>query len=325
VQAEDATKIFELAEKLRGATTDLEQKELLSASSFEVDFAALPDFVAFIEGFVAMMTPIVREIAERSLAPNELIIRRLLSNDRREEIFVSKATLREKYAGLAPQLQAVFAPLGLDSPTLSTRPPLPRPSEKPAEKTAENPVRAELPKSLPPPPPDPAPKSVARIPSARISSSDLKTVPIATLQAALPPPAPPPPPSVSAVRAAPTSTPDITIRDDSERNKALIATLKKIALLSRNGRTEEAYREYVSLFSSAAFGDYRPEDQRQALKLMVLAKSPPALTDTVREAHRAALGRIEALVKTLHDPSDSELLRATKLLLDGPAKSAETT
>jgi len=312
VQPEDAPKLIEVAQKLRATTINLEQKELLSARAGDADFVALPDFVAFVESFVAMMTPIVREIAERSLTPNELIIRRLLTNDRREEIFVSKATLREKYADLAAPLRSVFAPLGLDSPTLSSRPP---PVRVVTEKAA---VRAELPKSLPPPPPDlAAPQSVAKLPSSRISSSDLKTMPIATVQPILPPVTSPP------VKSPPISTPELTPASDGTRNEPLVGALKKIALLSRSGRVEEAYREYETIFSSTAFEDYRPDDQRQALRLMVFAKSPPPVTDIVREAHRAALGRIEALIKVLEDPADYEVLGVTQLTLGNDAAALE--
>jgi hypothetical protein len=296
IHGDDVQKLWDLAQKLRATATDLEQRELQSAIADEAQFTALPSFVTFVEKFVAMMTPIVREIAERSLTANELVIRRMLSNDRREEIFVSKKTLREKYAALEPQLRAVFAPLGLDSPTPSQRPPSAKTaSDRPA-------VRAELPKSLPPPPkkasdpapaPSPPPSSAMKaMPRARISSSDLKTVPL-----------------------APISATELKVTEDPNRNQVLVAALKKIALLSRNGRTDEAYKEYAALFSSAAFSDYRADDQRAALKLMILAKSPPAVNDIVREAYRAALGRIETLVKSLSEPADSELLGVAQVVL----------
>jgi hypothetical protein len=329
IHADDVTKLWDLAQKLRAAATDLPQHELQSANAGEAEFTALPSFVTFVEKFVAMMTPIVREISERSLTANELIIRRMLSNDRREEIFVSKKTLREKYADLEAPLRAVFAPLGLDTPTPSQRPPTVKTtSDKPA-------VRAELPKSLPPPPkkisdpaPPPAPASSASpassamksMPRSRISSSDLKTIPLAPVSlesqpAANPPDSPVPPP--------PTSAPEMKVTEDPNRNQVLVAALKKIALLSRNGRTDEAYREYATLFSSTAFSEYRPDDQRAALKLMVLAKSPPAVTDIVRDAHRAALVRIEALVKELSEPADFELLGVTQIVLQNSTAANE--
>lgn len=340
IHADDVTKLWDLAQKLRATATDLEQHELQSANAGEAKFTALPSFVTFVEKFVAMMTPIVREIAERSLTANELIIRRMLSNDRREEIFVSKKTLREKYAELDAPLREVFAPLGLDTPTASQRPPsVKTTSDKPA-------MRAELPKSLPPPPkkvsepaPPPPPSSASpassamkSMPRSRISSSDLKTIPLAPISVAAQPaakpaasPAPPPimPPAAGAPPPPPTSAPEIKVTEDPSRNQVLVASLKKIALLSRNGRTDEAYREYATLFSSAAFSDYRADDQRAALKLMILAKSPPAVSDIVREAHRAALGRIEALVKEMSEPADFELLGVSQIVLENSTAATE--
>ena len=339
VDAEDAPKLVALAKKLSDTIPELTQHEMRSATSGGVDFSALPGFISFIQSFVAMMTPIVREIAERSLTPNELVIRRPLGNDRREEIFVSKKTLREKYAILASPLRAVFEPLGLDTPTASMRPPNVKPNAEPS-------VRAELPKSEPP-----APTSLPKVSAPpkkekepeRVSSSELKTIPLEAIEAAPPPvpssrpasPAsskPPAPPASKASPPAPPvrpkedSTPEIivtNVEEETPRNEALIATLKKIAVLSRNGRTEDAYRDYAALFSNPAFADYRPEDQRQALRLMVLAKSPPPVTETVKEAHRVALLRITALIKALEDPADYELLGVTKLLFDDPKAASE--
>ena len=359
VDAEDAPKLAGLAKKISDTIPELTQQELRSAAAGDTDFASLPGFIAFIEGFVAMMTPIVREIAERSLTPNELIIRRLLGNDRREEIFVSKKTLREKYSVLSSQLRAVFAPLGLDGPTASMRPPNVKQNEEPS-------VRAELPKSEPPAPGSlpkvsAPPKKEKEKEPERLSSSELKTIPLASIEA-VPPPVPssrqappasskpptpldasqsptppdasksptPPPSKVSPaappVRAKEDSAPEIivtNVEEETPRNEALVATLKKIALLSRNGRTEDAYRDYAALFGNPAFADYRPEDQRQALRLMVLAKSPPPITETVKEAHRVALLRITALVKALEDPGDYELLGVTKLLFEDTKAASE--
>lgn len=314
VDPADAPKLVELATKLRAAALELEQSDLLSASSGDMEFSALPGFVPFVESFVAMMTPIVREIAERSLTPNELVIRRPLANDRREEIFVPKATLREKYAALTPAQRAVFAPLGLDAPTMSSRPPAVKKKEDAPS------VRAELPKSLPPPPARSAPAA------ERISSSDLKTVPLDVLAPAAAPPAPVlPPPTPPPMRPEADSAPvlEVTAVETTERYEALVGGLKKIALLSRNGRTEEAYREYATLFSSPAFAEYREADRRQALRLMVLAKSPPKMTDTVRAAYEAALPHIEALVKEHDDPADLELLGVARLAFDDEKGAGE--
>ena len=48
------------------------------------------------ERLIAKMAPVVQEIAARSQSPGELVLRRLLGGDRREEIFLSKAELKQK-------------------------------------------------------------------------------------------------------------------------------------------------------------------------------------------------------------------------------------
>jgi len=132
-----------------------------------------------------------------------------------------------------------------------------------------------------------------------------------------------PPPdlsSASLLDSMPESSKQLVKPDgDKPRNEQLVASLKKIMTLSKNGRVGEAYHEYESLFSSAAFAAFRPEDQRQALRLMILAKAHPDDMTEVRQAHRAALIRIKALVeKTGGEPADQELLGVAHLYLGDP-------
>jgi hypothetical protein len=98
----------------------------------------------------------------------------------------------------------------------------------------------------------------------------------------------------------------------------LIGRLKTIRSLVKSGKLDEAYDEYGVLFSDPVFADYRPEDQRQALKLMVHAKQVPATT-TVRDAHRIAATRLRALIAQLDDAADHELLGLCQLVLEDSA------
>ena len=110
------------------------------------------------------------------------------------------------------------------------------------------------------------------------------------------------------------------------RNEALVAAMKKIALLSRQGLFDEAYQEYAMVYSAPWFSDARPEYQRQALKLMVLPKSaPPSVTEAVVNAHRAAAPRLEELIQQakLPLPGDYEMLGVTYLVLRD-AQAAQT-
>jgi hypothetical protein len=56
----------------------------------------------------------VQSVAARSLSPTELVIKRMLADGRREEIFVERAELVRKLDPLPAAHRALFAPLGLD-------------------------------------------------------------------------------------------------------------------------------------------------------------------------------------------------------------------
>jgi hypothetical protein len=68
---------------------------------------------AIVERLIANVAPRVDEIARRSQAPGELVLRRRLGDNHREEVFLSKADLRAKVAPLPPALRGAFAPLNL--------------------------------------------------------------------------------------------------------------------------------------------------------------------------------------------------------------------
>lgn len=99
-------------------------------------------------------------------------------------------------------------------------------------------------------------------------------------------------------------------------NEALVNAVKQIVALSKNGDADGAYAGYGALFSGAEFSTYRPEDQRQALKLMILAKGVPSTpTPAMIDAHRAALGPLTELVSALGEPADHELLGICHVVL----------
>lgn len=401
-QSEDLPLLIELATKLHASLANLERRPNVSATFEGEDIRSLKDYVDLIERLVGTMTPIVREIAARSLTPNELILRRALADNRREEIFVAKKTLLDKLSVLPPELQEIFDPLGFDVAPMSERSLAAAKAKAPS--STNEPTRTELPKSVPPPPlaaPPGPPAAVAKeppppppppvVPRAAAPQASPPVVSMfAPLRGSQPPPemgsrtlqpphgAPPqapqhamplkppsPVPAPVVPKAAESEPPQIeVVEEDLEeeesaqlqaghvappppqapalfgkeerpsdvalgaslgapRNEALVSTLKKILTLSKNGRMSEAYEEYEQLFSAAAFASYRPEEQRQALKLMVLAKSHPTDSEAVRKAHRAALVRLKVLVQDSAEPADQELLGVTHLYLgDERAASA---
>jgi hypothetical protein len=96
----------------------------------------------------------------------------------------------------------------------------------------------------------------------------------------------------------------------------LVKQVKTIVALARGGNLDEAYAGYRALFSDPGFLAQRPEDQRQALKLMVHAKvQVREPTPAMIEAHRAALMPLTELVSSWGEPGDHELLGTCHVLL----------
>lgn len=369
VAAEDVSVLVDLATKLNVAASELTRRELTAATWRDGNFHEVPTFSDVVEQLVGMMAPITREISSRSLKPTELVLRRMLANDRREEVFVEKATLREKYETLAPPLREYFRPLGFDPPapppvaaTVSTATEefapasawATSPPETLTETASEPPAaRAELPRSQRPPPlpakdsdvpiglsPEPfgtAPSAPPDSgPAVEISMADATSVPPGSTPPASEPPTersseppleitrteplPIPPPVPDVLSPPPPESSQNPIakldKDGASKNVELIGTLKKIVSLSRSGKNDDAFKEYHALFSSPAFADYRPEDQRQALKLMVLAKTTPPKNDFVLDAYRAALTRLQVLTDALGEPADFEMLGAAHVMFD---------
>jgi hypothetical protein len=92
-------------------------------------------------------------------------------------------------------------------------------------------------------------------------------------------------------------------------NETLVAAIKKIMILAKAGKSDEAYAAYQELYRSEPFASYSAGDQRQALKLMILAKGIPAFpAPSIVEAHRAAIAPLRALVNAHREPADYELL-----------------
>lgn len=92
-------------------------------------------------------------------------------------------------------------------------------------------------------------------------------------------------------------------------NEDLVRSIKEIVTRAKGGDPDGAYRGYQELFASDAFGAFRVEDQRQALRLMVMMKgAPKPATPAMVEAHRAAAGPLTSMVAGHAEPADHELL-----------------
>jgi hypothetical protein len=128
------------------------------------------------------IAPTVQEIAKRSLAPTELVVKRLLSDNRREELFLSKAELAQKLEVLAPALRRAFDPLGLFE-----RPPPPKPSASrppPLEEPPQGTAKVGTPAS------EGAAAVTAEAPPERVSAPGVP-LPLPPRATAVKPPVPP--------------------------------------------------------------------------------------------------------------------------------------
>jgi len=168
----DAVKLQTLYDKLITAAGDLSRsrRALIDATIDGQPIKQHDEPIELVERLIASMAPVVTEIAWRSLSPNELVLKRLLSDDRREEIFVAKADLKKKIDALPDPLRRMFEPLGLNGvgpshaaePAVAPRrprtiPPAPlprRPLASPGESFSSTP-----PAGIPPVPSVPAPES----------------------------------------------------------------------------------------------------------------------------------------------------------------------
>lgn len=95
----------------------------------------------------------------------------------------------------------------------------------------------------------------------------------------------------------------------------LVGAVKQCMAQSRGGDVEGSYDGYGKLFAAPEFLQNRPEDMRQALKLLILAKRFGTPSQKLIEAHRAAIPALTELVSTHNEAEDYEMLGICHLLI----------
>jgi hypothetical protein len=146
VLAEDAQKLWLLHETLVEMVDDIRtrRKAPIVALLDGTPLGRHENPRSVVDRLVASIAPDVSEIAKRSLSPGELVLRRRIGDNLREEAFVTIAELEKKLEPLPPALRGIFAPLNLwDTTALLARasreapgPLPPAPSPLPAQPTA---------------------------------------------------------------------------------------------------------------------------------------------------------------------------------------------
>ena len=115
VEGDDVAKLQSLRENLIAMTADLyeHKKALVEAKLDDDSLKELESPRALVDRLVGNLASTVQEIARRTLSPGELVLKRLVSDNQREEVFLSKAELQGKMDPLPPALRHAFDPLEL--------------------------------------------------------------------------------------------------------------------------------------------------------------------------------------------------------------------
>lgn len=107
-------------------------------------------------------------------------------------------------------------------------------------------------------------------------------------------------------------------------NQALVDAIKQIVSYGKSGDVDGANARWSALYTSADFAAHRPEDQRQALKFVILAKRSGPPSPSLVEVHRAALTPLTALTQAHRAPADYEMLGLSQMVV-GDMEGAATS
>jgi len=113
------------------------------------------------ERLILAVSPMVHKIASHSRSPGELVLRRMLGEDRREEIFVTTAELAKRWSALPAGAREVFAPLRLEADPAAPAPDVSGPHRRTQPVTGAIQRPRSITGSLPPLPPGARPASAS--------------------------------------------------------------------------------------------------------------------------------------------------------------------
>jgi hypothetical protein len=127
LDGEDAVHAGRLWTRIVESTRDLAQRrQAMTSATFDGrPLRELDEPQRMVVKMVNVLAPVVLEIARRSGAAGELVLRRDVGEGRREELFITKAELHEKIVALPPSQRALFDGLELSEGPRSPRAPAP--------------------------------------------------------------------------------------------------------------------------------------------------------------------------------------------------------
>jgi hypothetical protein len=181
VEDADAVALLKFMEKLETPARELvaHRKALVQANLDDRPLGEHDQPSVLAERLVAAVAPVTQEIARRSPSTTELVLKRMVSGGRREEIFVTKADLQRRIEHLPLPLRAVFDPLGLGAangpaPLVAAAPARPASPETPASPEASR-TRTSSGSPAPPSPAPPAKEPATLVMARRAPGPDAPT------------------------------------------------------------------------------------------------------------------------------------------------------
>ncbi|MEZ4443070.1 MAG: hypothetical protein R3B72_28500 [Polyangiaceae bacterium] len=114
----DAPKLRALLDEVQKALGELRQnrRSLRAAKLDDKPISRHKQPSVLVERLITEIAPVVAEISQHSLSPTELVLKRVLADDQRVEIFLPKSELWAKVEALSADARRVFGPLELDQP-----------------------------------------------------------------------------------------------------------------------------------------------------------------------------------------------------------------
>lgn len=122
---EDLVHVERLWNRIAETSADLQtRRQTMTSGSFDgKSLREHEEPQEILTRLINVVSPVVQEIARRSGAPGELVLRRDLGEGRREEIYITKAELHEKIMALPVKARLIFDPLELSDGPRSPRAP----------------------------------------------------------------------------------------------------------------------------------------------------------------------------------------------------------
>lgn len=143
----DRTGLRLLSERLEAAVRALTETRT-GLVSVDIDGAPITQHAhprVLAERLIAAVAPTIQRIAQHSRSPGELVLRRLIGDHRREEIFVSTADLLKRLDGLPSHARELFAPLQLGGEPAKPLVDEPRPPLRPTVEVKPAPAPVPVP------------------------------------------------------------------------------------------------------------------------------------------------------------------------------------